>query len=142
MITTSVSHTPMQALAAQWRVLGMMLVAFARQITLAHKMRAAAGERKAEALEAALFTALVQLSSDITAAALQEEELSADDQSALAYLKTVHALLGVLALMIRQIKVDLAGAAERWAKLNVRVAHVHTQRSSARAYPPSYLDSS
>ena len=141
MTPSSASQQHLQALAAKWRVLGMMLVAFARQINLAHKMRAQVGAHKARLLEAALFAALVQLSADITAAAAQEDALNADDRRELSYLETVHALLGVLALMTRQLKADLANAAERWAKLNAQIALAGAQIGQERAYPPNYLDS-
>ena len=141
MTPSSASQQHLQALAARWRVFGMMLVAFARQTNLAHKMRAQVGAHKARLLEAALLAALVQLSADISAAASQDNALNADNRRALSYLKTVYALLGVLALMTRQLKADLANAAERWAKLNAHIALADAQIGQERAYLPNYLDS-
>lgn len=96
----------------------MMLIGFARDISLAHKMRARAGVRKAEYLEAVLFSALVQLSADIVSAESPEGPLSKSDETALADLKTIHALLGVITLMVRQLKADLMDLAERFAALS------------------------
>ena len=116
MTTTATPFTPLQALAGQWRVLAVMLVALARQVSLAHKMRSEAGLHKAELLEAALYAALVQLSAEISAAS-QKPLRNRADKDALAYLETVHALLGVTALLVREFKADFALAAEQWQLL-------------------------
>ncbi len=116
MKTAPTPATALQRLALKWQVLGMMLVALAREISLAHKMHAEAGVRKAELLEAALYAGLVQLSGDI-AAQTSGKARSREDETTIAYLSTVHKLLGALALLIRQLKADLEAASAirpRW----------------------------
>ena len=104
------------SLALKWRALGMVAVAYARQIVLLKKMRAYSAAAQAELLEAWIYAALVRLSSDI-AEGSEQRILSADEQNALSYLKTVHALLSVLALTLSVIRGELARAAQRLAQL-------------------------
>ena len=139
MIATPTPFTPLQALAGQWRVLAVMLVAFARQVSLAHKMRSEAGLHKAELLEAALYAALVQLSAEISAAS-QKPLRNRADKDALAYLKTVHALLGVTALMVRAFKADFALAAEQWQLLQ-QPADPHVRLTKSAHLTGGFLDS-
>ena len=112
----------------------MMLVALARQVIAARRQGALGGVRQAELLEAALYTALVQLSADIAAAAKADARASPEEAAALVQLKTVHALLGVVALMTRQLKADLQALAEWLAALAgaPREAAIAIERRPAR----------
>ena len=130
--------SPLQRLALRWSLFGQMLVVFARQVTLAHTLGAARGIRRAEQLEAMLYAALVQLSAEIAAAAPK----TAADKAALLHLKTVHALLGVVALMARQLKADLAGHVEWLAALCGAPRERAYAKPAAPLAPPGYLDSS
>ena len=49
--------SPLQALAMKWQMLAVMLVALAREVSLAHRLRAGAGVPKAELLESDLEAA-------------------------------------------------------------------------------------
>ena len=131
----------LESLAARWRVFAMMLVAFARQITLAEKQGALGDVRKAELLEAVLYAALVQLSSEITAAANAPRRTRAE-AAAFVYLKTAHALLGVLALMVRRVKAALRALAERLAALAGGPCGLSQRAHSAPLFPPRAIDSS
>jgi len=106
-LTTPVS--PINALALRWRALGMLAVVFGRQISMFHKMGARGGAAPAAMLEAWLYRALVELSADI--AALPRAPTCPDDQRELDYLKSLHMYLGVLALLISQLRREL----EDWA---------------------------
>ena len=68
-------------------------------------------------LEAAIFSSLVELSADIAAHSVATNTGSDEEKTALAYLKTAHALLGVLALLVCQLRRDLEAAASRIAAL-------------------------
>ena len=107
----------LRALAAYWCVLSMMLVAKARRVSLATKMRDQSEAAFAQMLEAAIYTALIQLAAEIAAHDECGVVRTREDEDALAYLRTVHALLGVLALLIRQLRSDLDAVAERRARL-------------------------
>lgn len=136
------AHPPsLQRLSLRWRLFGMMLVAFARQVSLAHKMRAAAGLHKAEWLEAAIYAALVELSADTVAAAQMPSRSKADDE-ALAFLNRVHSLLGVMALLMRQFKADFTRAAEWWLGLSAGTAFTSEPAIGALLPGPDFLDSS
>ena len=107
----------LQALAVQWQAIGLLLAAMARRVSLAKKMRAQGEAAFARELEAALYTALIKLSADITAHAAPSKPRTQADENALAYLKHLHALLGVIALLVRQMRLDLEVSAERLARL-------------------------
>ncbi len=116
MANASAPLTPIQLLAVQWRVLGMLAVAIGRRISLATKMRSRAGVAEAEMLEAWLYAAIVTLSRQIAAHTDQGAELSPEDAEALNYLKTVYTHLSILALLTAQMRRDLeAVTAERCA---------------------------
>ena len=132
--------SPLQALAMKWQMLAVMLVALAREVSLAHKMRAGAGVPKAELLEAALYAALVQLSGDIAAASASPDRSAADEDARL-YLKTAHALLGVTALLIRQLKADLEAARAVRAALAGKPAFYSQAVIRPRPSAPPFLDS-
>ena len=129
--------SPLQRLALRWSLFGQMLVVFARQVTLAHTLGAARGIRRAEQLEAMLYAALVQLSAEIAAAAPK----TAADKAALLHLKTVHALLGVIALMARQLKSDLAGHVEWLAALSGAPTAYVAGMPGGETAPPAFIDS-
>ena len=107
----------LQGLAAKWRVWSKMLIAFARQITLAHKQDAHCGIRKAELLEAALYTATCELSRDIAEATAEGEPRSKAEALDLQYLKAMYVSLSVITLMISALRRDLEMAAEKLAML-------------------------
>ena len=131
-------RSPLEQLAIQWSLFGQLLVVFARQVVLADKLCASGGIRKAELLEAAIYAALIQLSAEIARAKPRGEK----DRAALAHLKTVHALLSVMALMVRQLKADFQARVDAFAALS------STARERAWALPdaqiggPGFLDSS
>lgn len=131
----------LDALAVKWRTLGMMAVAFARQIVMAEKMRAHSGAAKAELLEAWLYAALVQLSADI-AAASDIRRPNKDERYALTYLKTAHALLSVLVLTISEIRRQLDRAAERLSNLAGKPPNTFISMRSSLMGDQTYLDSS
>ena len=133
--------SPLQALAAKWQALGLIAALFARHITLAEKMRAEAGIHKADILEAWLYAALVALSSDIAAASAGHRKLNSDDADALAYLKTAHALLSVLALLVAGIKRKLSAHSERWATLMGAPSAFAPHRQDAPVFSSGFLDS-
>ena len=117
-----------------------MLVALARNVSMSTKMGAHGGAQFAGMLEAQIYGALIQLSADITAYAGRAH--TREDKRALDYLKTAHALLGMLALLVRQLRKDLEAAAEALVALGgepVVYAPVFTPREVDD--PPS-LDSS
>jgi len=74
-----------------------------------HKMGARGGAAPAAMLEAWLYCALVELSAEI--AAHSGKPACPADAEALEYLKTVHTLLSILALLITQLRRNL----ESWA---------------------------
>ena len=135
------SPSRLRALATRWSLIGMMLIALARDISLAHKQRGHWGIAKAEMLEAAIYCALMSLSRDIADHGCAPNARSPDDEAAFRHLKTVHAMLGVTALLVRQLRVDLALIAERWQNLSngVGVLPVQTRRSALVV--PAFLDS-
>ena len=108
--------SPLLALAAQWRALGLMAVAFARQVSLMVKMRSD-GAAVAGLLEAFLYRAIIQSSRDISTYSANAAALSEEEREALDYLKTVYTHLMVLALLLRQMRTDFESAAEALAKL-------------------------
>lgn len=110
--------SPLQKLAAKWRVISQMLTQLARTVTMSHKQMSHGGARQGEMIEAQIYCALVSLSGIIAAYAVNEHRLSRTDREALMYLRTVYGLLGVIALMIRQLRTELEAAAERLAKLS------------------------
>ncbi len=137
-MTPSPPFSPILALAAQWQVLGMLAVAIGRRVSLATKMRARAGVHEAEMLEAWLYAALVQLSGQITELSGPRAPTCPEEARALDYLKTVQAMLGVLALMIAQMRRDLAAiTAERCADLPILAMRL----PAASGYDPAFLDS-
>ena len=142
MLRRTLNPSCLQRLAAQWSLLGQMLVAFARLVSRAETQGAVGDLRKAEWLEAALYAALVQLSADITAASKRPPKPGSKDAAALTHLKTVHALLGVLALLTRQLKANLRLLAERLAALNTLVVEQPFRAQWATLVHPEYLDSS
>ena len=107
----------LKARAVYWRVVSMLLLAMAQRVSLAAKMRNHSDAAFAHLLEAALYTALIDLSADIAAHTAADTARSQEDKDALAYLKIAHALLGVTALLIRQLRTDLEIAAARFAAL-------------------------
>lgn len=109
--------SPLRALALKWQVLSIMFTAMARRVSLATKMQNHSDAAFAQMLEAAIYTALIELSADIAAHSARDEALSKEDRDAMAYLKAAHALLGVMALLIRQLRTDLETAAARFAAL-------------------------
>lgn len=137
MLGTRRIRSSLEQLAIQWSLFGQMLVVFARQVTLAHTLGAARGIRRAEQLEAMLYASLIQLSAEIAAAAPK----TAADKAALLHLKTVHALLGVIALMARQLKADLAGHVEWLAALCGAPRERAYAMPAAPLAPPAFLDS-
>lgn len=68
-------------------------------------------------IEAQIYCALIALSGIITTYSVNEHRLSRTDQEALTYLRRVYGLLGVIALMIRQLRSDLEAAAQQLAAL-------------------------
>ena len=142
MLPNAPFRSPLARLAARWSLFAMMLVALARQVIAARRQGALGGVRQAELLEAALYTALVQLSADIAAAAKADARASPEDEAALVQLKTVHALLGVTALMTRQLKADLQALAEWLAMLSGAPRALVYLLQAAPLAPPGYLDSS
>ena len=117
MTYSNTPSSPLQACAQQWRVFGMMLVALARRVTMAHAQNARGEAVFAAMLEAQMYAALVQLSADIVRFGATGAKLSKADEDALTYLKRVHALLCVMALTIRQLRSNLEAAAEMQAAL-------------------------
>jgi len=109
------SPSPLQMLAVRWRVFGAMLIALARLVSMSHKQGAHGGARRAEMIEMRIYSALVELSSEISTHSSQN--LNRSDKDALTYLKTAHALLGVIALLVRQLRMELQAAAETHVKL-------------------------
>ena len=88
-----------------------MLVAMARRVSLATKMRNHSDAVFAEMLEAALYTALIEAFSRYCRVCRARCGVLEEEKDALAYLKVAHALLGVMALLIRQLRTDLKTAA-------------------------------
>ena len=119
-----------------------MLVALARQVSLAHTCGAQRGIRKADALEAMLYAGLVDLSADIAAHERADAGRTQSDQDALAFLKMAHALLSVTALLIAQLKRDLAILAERLAALSGAWRLENTALPPAARVSIPFLDSS
>ena len=96
------SHIPtLQTLAAQWRMLGLMLVAYARKVSgLQH---AAAGTAKLEAERLELWTRcmLAVLNRQVLALQASGRELSEDERQALAHMKAMSLALLALAILAR-----------------------------------------
>ena len=135
-------HTShVQSLAVQWSLLAMKAVAFARQVSMMTKMGSHSGARKAELLEAWIYAALIKLSADI-ARASDTHHSSKDDRAALAHLKTVHAMLSMVALLMAAIKRDLSCAAEMLLRLAGAppIAAMPLRRGPVTS--PAFLDSS
>ena len=141
MRSDTASPSRLQALAAKWRVIAMVLVAFAREITLAHKQRAHSGTAKADCLEAALFAALVTLSGEIATCSKIPKDRSGADKDALDYLVTIHALLSVMWLLIRQLRSDLSLISERWAGLASGAMPLEVSQVPVPIYLSDFLDS-
>ena len=129
-------------LAARWQVIALVLVAAARQISLAYKSGAHGRICKAEELEAVLYLALVRLSADIAAAAPVGSNTARSKDPDLKFLEVAHALLSVLTLLITQLKQDLAADAERLAILRGAAIIAREFGLSAQMRAPAYLDSS
>lgn len=97
----------LERLAVRWQTIGLILVALARQVSMAHKQRAHGGAEKAGMLEAAIMVALVELAKELDTVSDTPQSLNPRDQNAVEFLKTLQALLGVLALLIRQLGLNL-----------------------------------
>ena len=136
------SSSQLQLLAIKWQMIGMALIAIAREVSLAYKQRAHSGIAKADYLEAVLFAALVSLSGKIAEQVVAEQNRSASDEEALQYLRTVHALLSVTVLLIQQIRRDLALICERWLVLLRGPALFHQRNLTCFPINTGYLDSS
>ena len=137
---TPAAPSPLDSLTERWCVIGLMLVALARRVSMANKLRAQSGVPLAGMIEAQIFTSLVQLSAEIGAHA--DASLSPEEERALTSLKTVHALLSVLALMCRQIRCDLSAAAARLAALAGEAMRSSAPVATEPANKSAYLDSS
>ena len=133
--------SPLLALAARWRVLGLLAVMFARQVSLAAKMRAD-GAAEAGLLEAFLYRAILQLSRDITHYSAHAGSLSPEEQTALEYLTSVYTHLMMLVLLIRQMRADFEQAAEAYAALLGQPRRVQCALPAPRAEAVAGLDSS
>lgn len=120
-------------------MIAIVLTVLARQVSMAEKMRAHGGAHLAGMIEAQIYAALVELSKDITAHA--GDVCCSEDETALAYLKTVHALLGVVALMCRQVSSDLRAMAERLAALAGDAPLWAEQAGGTPIYDLAFLDS-
>lgn len=131
--------SPLQSLACRWQVIALMLVALARQVSMSAKMRAHGGAETARLIKAQIYSALIELSSEIAAAPPPQ---NSEDDFALTYLKTVHALLSVMALMCRQIGSDLLAAAEWLAALAGTYLLAGARKHALPAQSVGYLDSS
>ena len=118
-----------------------MLTALAYEVSLAHKQQGHWGLAKADYLEAALFAALVSLSRDIAAHTGAPRRRSRGEEDALRLLKTVHAMLGVVALLVRQLRAELAKMAEHWEKLMQGYRAYLPRRLSCADAEPGFLDS-
>lgn len=134
-------HSAIPCLALKWRTLGMLAVTFARQILRLKKMRAYGGASDAAMLEVWIYVALVKLSSDI-AFVSQQQALNDEEIYALTYLKTVHALLSVLALTLSVIRDELISTAQRLSQLaGASVIACTNDLPRALAVTIPYLDS-
>ncbi len=131
---------PLSFITRRWQLLGLMAVAFAREITLMQKMRARSGAHKAALLEAWIYAAAVKLSADISVAS-DLPRLEADERAALAQLKTLHQILLILALLISEIKREFAAEEERLSKLAGGLKQAGLPGLVRRPRPVPFLDS-
>ena len=133
-------HSPLIALALQWRALGMLAVAIGRQISLASKMRSNAGLHQAELLEAWLYAATLQIARQISDYSNRGAPTCPEEARALEYLKTVYTYLSILTLWTAQMRRDLAGITGAWPGAAHR-PHICWSAPAREAEPP-FLDSS
>ena len=133
------SPSRLQTLATRWSLIGMALVALAREISLARKLRAHWGIAKADYLEAAFFAALVMLSGEI---AKSDTPRCRVDEDALLHLQTVHAMLSVMVLLIQQLRRELSVISERWTTLSFQRTLTQSKLPSHPQYARGFLDSS
>lgn len=92
-------------LAAKWRVLGLMLVAFARVAAAMHRADARGAREKAEALAAFAAVAVIDIHREI--AALPAASSAADRQAA-EHLQVIAERLALLALLGQRLALGLA----------------------------------
>jgi len=130
-----------QHLACFWQAFTRAMVAMARQISMAHKRGSHGDIRKADLLEAALYAGLVRLSKEIAEHAHADQTRARETADALNYLKMLHALMSVLALLIAQLKREIAEAAEQLTSLRGLPAYEDAAMWPAPAQALSFFDS-
>ena len=131
MINQAVHLSPLQNLAARWRVMGLIAVAIGRQISLMKKMRSTRGVQQANLLEAWLFTALVNLAADLTAHSAGAARRSRPDQRAFEHLASIYRALMALVLLVRHLRRALTARFEWLAALSAFAGRATFHRSSA-----------
>lgn len=131
----------LQALAARWRILGLLAVAFAREVLSLKRRGAPDAIRKAEILEAWLFAAIIQISEDVKTHAPDAETLSDTDAEARHYLNVVYTYLMILALFVRQLASDMRVATEAFAALIPAMRIWHADKPDLSPAPTPFLDS-
>ena len=141
MAQASASSSSLFALAARWRVLGLMAVMFARRVSLMTKMRSD-GASEAAMLEAFLYRAIIQISRDIAIYSEPRAALTDEERQALQYLDIAYTFLMVLALLMRQLRADFESAAEAFAKLAGAACIGDMAMPQARARSVAAIDSS
>lgn len=133
-----------QTLAVRWRALGLLAVAMARHVMNLKRRRAPNALRQAELLEAWLFAAIAEMTTDVRAETAVTGKPAREDEHADArhYINIVYAYLMILALFVRQLISDLRAAGDNWAVL-LGIPAIPTPAGPARqriAAPP-FLDS-
>lgn len=133
---------PFSALAAQWKLLGVMALAFARSCLRQQRSRQSDTREKLEMLEVWLRAALFQLPRDIARLKSAHVPLCAEDEAALVQLYALTRALAAMYVLVQLLKAELARQA-LWKRAGSFTAP-HTQQvmPCAASQRPGYIDTS
>ena len=118
------------------------LIACLREISKVRSAGSRSNAQRAAMLEAGAYAAVTKLAAEISAITTSGETLSPEDAYGLKHLEALYLTLSILALMVSQLRRDLADAAERFETLGAFTSSFFVYLPTVPIRLLGYLDSS